>query len=74
MKEQFKVLANYKFQSKDYQITPGSVWNYALRLGNDSQPDQDLQVISYGLEVGVPPYSMRGAPIVISAQVVSICI
>jgi hypothetical protein len=67
MKENFKVLESYKFQSKDYQITTGTPWNYALRLSNDSQPEQDLKVFSSGLEIGVPPFSLRGAPIAISA-------
>ena len=69
MKENFKVLESYKFQSKDYQITAGTPWNYALRLSNDSQPEQDLKVSSSGLEIGVPPFSLRGAPIAISAAV-----
>ena len=69
MEEKFEVLESYKFQSKDYQITAGTAWNYALRLSNDSQPDRDLRVISNGLEIGVPPFSLRGAPIVISAEV-----
>jgi hypothetical protein len=69
MKENFKVLESYKFQSKDYQITTGTPWNYALRLSNDSQPEQDLKVFSSGLEIGVPPFSLRGAPIAISAAV-----
>ena len=69
IKEKFDVLASYKFQSKDYQITPESPWNYALRLSNDSQPDNDLNVIINGLEIGVPPFSQRGAPVIISAQV-----
>ena len=69
MKEQFAVLESYKFLSKDYQITPGSAWNYALRLSNDSTADMDLKVLSEGLEIGVPPFSQRGAPVIISAQV-----
>lgn len=69
MEEQFKVLESYKFQSKDYQITSSSTWNYALRLSNDSQPNHDLTVISSGLEIGVPPFSQRGAPVIIEAQV-----
>ena len=69
MKEEFKVLANYKFQSKDYQITPGTAWNYALKLSNDSLPEHDLKVTCSGLEIGVPPFSLRGAPIIITAEV-----
>ena len=69
MREKFEVLANYKFQSRDYQITADTPWNFALKLTNDSQPDQDLRVTSAGLEIGVPPFSLRGAPISISAQV-----
>ena len=69
MKEKFEVLNSYKFQSKDYQVTTDSIWNYALLLTNDSKPDQDLKVVSSGLEIGVPPFSLRGAPIMIMAQV-----
>ena len=70
MKEKFGILNSYKFQSKDYQITTDSVWNYALRLSNDDKPDQDLKVVSSGLEIGVPPFSLRGAPTMILAQVI----
>ena len=69
IKEEFEVLNSYQFQSKDYQVSPGSVWNYAVRLRNDSRPDQDLSVVFSGLEVGVPPFSLRGSPITITAQV-----
>lgn len=72
MTENFKVLDSYKFQSKDYQITTNSPWNYAVRIHNDSQPDADLKVTNYGLEIGVPPFSLRGAPIIISAQVINV--
>jgi hypothetical protein len=68
MKEKFKVLESYQFQSKDYQVTADTAWNYALRLSNDSQPESDFKVVSNGLEIGVPPFSLRGAPISISAQ------
>lgn len=71
--ENFKVLETYKFQSKDYQITAGTAWNYALRLSNDSQPEHDLKVTSSGLEIGVPPFSLRGTPIAISAEVNTTC-
>lgn len=67
--EDFQVLNSYKFQSKDYQIIPKSVWNYALRLKNDLKPDEDLTVVSSGLEIGVPPFSLKGAPIMIMAKV-----
>lgn len=69
MKENFRILNSYKFQSKDYQITTDSIWNYALRLSNDDKPDQDLRVVLSGLEIGVPPFSLRGAPTMIVAQV-----
>lgn len=69
IKEDFEVLNTYKFQSKDYQITPKSTWNYALRLQDDLQPQQDLRVVYSGLEIGVPPFSLKGAPIMIIAEV-----
>ena len=67
--EDFKVLNSYAFESRDYQVTPGSPWNYALRLQNDSQPEKDLTFASKGLELGVPPFSLKGAPGMIMAQV-----
>lgn len=69
IKEDFEVLNSYKFQSKDYQITPKSTWNYALRLQDDHQPQQDLRVVYSGLEIGVSPFSLKGAPIMIIAEV-----
>lgn len=68
--EDFKVLHSYAFESRDYQVTPGSPWNYALKLQNDSQPDKDLTFASKGLELGVPPFSLKGAPGMIVAQVI----
>lgn len=75
IKEDFQVLNSYKFQSKDYQISPKSSWNYALRLHDDLKPDQDLRVVYLGLEIGVPPFSLKGAPIMIMAEVcVCVCL
>lgn len=64
------MLHSYAFESRDYQVTPGSPWNYALKLQNDSQPDKDLTFASKGLELGVPPFSLKGAPGMIMAQVI----
>lgn len=68
--EDFKVLHSYAFESRDYQVTPGSPWNYALKLQNDSQPDKDLTFANKGLELGVHPFSLKGAPGMIVAQVI----
>ena len=69
IKEDFKVLNSYAFESKDYQITPGSSWNYALKLTDDTSPESDLQFVSTGMEIGVPPFSLKGAPTGIMAKV-----
>ena len=63
------MLERYSFESRDYQVTPESPWNYALRLRDDSHPQQDLTFVSSGLELGVPPFSLKGAPGKIMAQV-----
>ena len=67
--ENFEVLREYAFESRDYQVTPGSPWNYALRLRNDTTPSQDMTYVSTGMEIGVPPFSTEGAPGKIVAQV-----
>ncbi len=67
--EDFKVLAEYAYESRDYQVTPGSAWNYALLLRKDSDPEEDLEYVSTGLEIGVPPFSIKGAPGMIIAKV-----
>ena len=65
IKENFKVLHSYQFESKDYQITPGSLWNYAIR----PYPENDMEVIIDGLKPSLPPFSQQGAPIKIQAKV-----
>ena len=68
IEEDFKVLHNYSFESKDYQVTPGSPWNYALMLHNDDQPENDLKFVSKGLN-STYPFSPDGAPSYIEATV-----
>ena len=65
IKENFKVLHSYQFESKDYQITPGSLWNYAIH----PYPENDMEVIVDGLKPSLPPFSQQGAPIKIQAKV-----
>jgi len=60
--ENFGVLQSYSFESRDYQVTPGSPWNYALRLRNDSNPSQDLTFLNSELKLGVTPFSLKGSP------------
>ncbi len=69
MVEEFSVLAKYAYESRDYQVTPGSPWNYALLLRKDSAPDLDMEFVSTGMEIGVPPFSTKGAPGMIIAKV-----
>ena len=66
--EQFKTLRSYQFESKDYQVTPTSPWNYALQVSEDTI-DTDLQVVINGIKKGVPPFSKEGAPVMIKAKV-----
>ena len=68
IKENFKVLHSYQFDSKDYQITPGSLWNYAIQLSSP-YPENDMEVIVDGLKPPFPPFSQQGAPIKIQAKV-----
>lgn len=68
IEENFKALRSYAFESKDYQVTPGSPWNYALLLHNDYKPDDDLTFISKGLQ-NTYPFSPDGAPSYIEATV-----
>ena len=68
IEEDFKVLQSYAFQSKDYQVTPGSPWNYALLLHDDHQPDNDLKFMNKGLH-SIYPFSPDGAPSYIEATV-----
>ena len=70
MDEQFKVLHSYMFDSKDYQVTPGSPWNYALYLPNDQEADQELEVVVRGIQKGLRPFSYEGTPVMINAKVV----
>ena len=69
MDEQFKELNSYAFESKDYQVTAGSPWNYALYLPSDEEVEQDLQVVVRGMQKGVPPFSYKGTPVMINAKV-----
>lgn len=68
IEENFKVLHSYAFESKDYQVTPESPWNYALVLHDDSKPDDDLKFVSNGLHSSYP-FSPDGAPSYIEAMV-----
>jgi len=68
IEENFKVLRSYAFESKDYQVTPGSPWNYALLLHNDSKPDDDLIFVSKELN-STYPFSPDGAPNYVKATV-----
>ena len=68
IKEDFKVLHSYAFESKDYQVTPGTPWNYALVLHNDHKPTDDLKFVSKRLN-STYPFSPDGAPSYIEAMV-----
>ena len=68
IEENFKVLHSYQFASKDYQITPGSPWNYAIQLSGPD-PEKAMEVIVDGLKPNLPPFSQQGAPVKIQAKV-----
>ena len=68
IQEDFKTLRSYAFSSKDYQVTPGSPWNYAIKLSEDAI-DKDLVAVEKGIKKGVSPFSTDGAPVVIKAKV-----
>ena len=68
IEEDFKALRSYAFESKDYQVTPGSPWSYALLLHNDYQPENDLKFVSKKLN-STYPFSPDGAPSYIEATV-----
>ena len=68
IEEDFKVLRSYAFESKDYQVTPGTPWNYALVLHDDHEPTEDLKFVSEGLN-STYPFSPDGAPSYIEAMV-----
>ena len=66
--ENFTALRSYEFESKDYQITPGSPWNYAIHLSSDPEKT-DMSVTVDGLKPPLPPFSQQGAPVKIQAKV-----
>ena len=66
--ENFTALRSYEFESKDYQITPSSPWNYAIHLNSDPEKS-DMQVTVDGLKPPLPPFSQQGAPVKIQAKV-----
>ena len=69
MDEDFKVLNSYAFDSKDYQVTTNSSWNYALYLRSNETVDQDLAVVVRGMQGGHHPFSYDGTPVMINAKV-----
>ena len=66
--ENFTALRSYEFESKDYQITPSSPWNYAIHLSSDPEKS-DMSVTVDGLKPPLPPFSQQGAPVKIQAKV-----
>ena len=62
------MLNSYQFDSKDYQITPGTPWNYAIQLRANAT-DKDLIFQNPGFKKGTPPFSNEGSPVQINAMV-----
>ena len=52
-------------------MTPGTPWNYAIHLTNDSQPEIDLKFVNIEWMEGTVPFSIAGAPSKIMATVIS---
>jgi hypothetical protein len=66
--EKYTVLHSYAFESKDYQITNTTPWNYALKLDDDEHPEQDLEFVYSGLQSNLAPFSIAGSPSMIKAK------
>jgi hypothetical protein len=66
--ENFTALRSYEFESKDYQVTPSSPWNYAIHLSSDPEKS-DMAITVGGLKPTHPPFSQEGAPVKIQAKV-----
>ena len=69
MNESFKVLNSYEFDSKDYQVTATTPWNYALYLPSNQEVEQTLAVKVRGMQTGYRPFSSEGTPVMINAKV-----
>lgn len=69
MGEKYKVLNTYAFKSKDYEVTAKYPWKYALSLRSDESADQELEVITRGMQKGRHPFSYEGSPVMIMAKV-----
>ena len=72
MDEAFKVLNSYEFDSKDYQVTSNSPWNYALHLPSDKEANTSLSVVVRGMQKDLHPFSFEGTPVMINAKVKSL--
>ncbi|XP_065833436.1 uncharacterized protein [Oscarella lobularis] len=66
--ENYTVLRNYSFESKDYQILNATVWNYGLWLDDDSNPEKYLEYSYRGFQSNAPPFSVAGSPAMIKAK------
>ncbi len=69
MDEAFKILNSYKFDSKDFQVTANTPWNYALYLPSDQEANTTLSVVVRGMQKGLHPFSYEGTPVMINAKV-----
>ena len=69
MDEAFKTLNSYAFESKDYQVTATTPWNYALYLPSDQEANATLSVVVRGMQKGLHPFSFEGTPVMINAKV-----
>ena len=83
--ENYTVLRNYSFESKDYQVSEkfecdafhkptlqilnATVWNYGLWLDDDSNPEKYLEYSYRGFQSNAPPFSVAGSPAMIKAKV-----
>ncbi len=57
----FTALAQYGFESYDYQVTSASEWRYALEV-NPADPAATMTFVSRGLAPGAAPFNHSGWP------------
>eukprot|EP01084_Bolivina_argentea_P168989 292962_1 len=68
IKEQWEVVANYKFDSKDYWCLPQSKWNYALAIDDLNNIEKYVQVKTANWVTGHAPFNRTNIPIMLQVN------
>ncbi|XP_065186897.1 uncharacterized protein LOC135817607 [Sycon ciliatum] len=68
MIEDYTVLRQYQFESKDYQVTGKSAWNYALHLASDTDLKSALTFIQGIMPLTASPYHLATVPVHLLAK------